>query len=209
MKKIDLTTWHRTSHFNYYKDFDMPHFSITSNVEITKLYQMVKRENLSFFACLLYYVMKTVNAIPELRYRIRNGEVYLHETVQPSYTVLANEDLFRFVTTEYNDDFYKFIQAVDEDIDQAKLGKGLSDEPEKDDLVYISAIPWVTFTNLSHPFDTKHPDSFPRISWGKFFKENDKVFIPISLSMHHALCDGIHVGKFYQLLFNTINTIDS
>jgi chloramphenicol O-acetyltransferase type A len=208
MKKINIETWHRKSHFNYYKDFDMPHFSITANVDITKLYNFVKESEKSFFATFLYYVMKTVNAIPELRYRIRNGEVYLHDVVHPSYTVLAGEDLFRFVNSKYDDDFSLFIKNVDEDIDQAKIGSGLSDEPDTDNLVYVSAIPWVTFTNLSHPFDTKHPDSFPRISWGKFFKEDGKVFIPVSLSAHHALCDGIHVGKFYQLLSNTIESIE-
>ncbi|MDD3122753.1 MAG: chloramphenicol acetyltransferase [Candidatus Izemoplasmatales bacterium] len=208
MKKINIETWHRKSHFNYYKDFDMPHFSITANVDITKLYNFVKNSEKSFFATFLYYVMKTVNAIPELRYRIRNGEVYLHDVVHPSYTVLAGEDLFRFVNSKFDEDFAMFIKNVDEDIDQAKIGSGLSDEPNTDNLVYVSAIPWVTFTNLSHPFDTKHPDSFPRISWGKFFKEDEKVFIPVSLSAHHALCDGIHVGKFYQLLSNTIESIE-
>jgi len=207
MEIIDIDKWHRKTHYEYYKDFDLPHFSITANVEITKLYQFVKANNLSFFGCLLYYVMKTVNQIPELRYRIRSSEVILHETVHPAYTVMATDDLFRFVTTKYIDDFKLFLKKVDDDIDQAKIGGTLEDEPGKDDLIYISAIPWVTFTSLSHPFDSKHPDSFPRISWGKFFKENDKVFIPISLSAHHALCDGIHVGRFYQLLSNTIESM--
>ncbi|MBU1145752.1 MAG: chloramphenicol acetyltransferase [Firmicutes bacterium] len=207
MKIIDVDSWHRKKHYNYYKDFDLPHFSITANVDITNLYHFAKKNQTSFFATLLYYVMKVVNDIPELKYRIRGNEVILHDTIHPSYTVLANEDLFQFVTSTFTEDFQAFLHKVDQDIDYVKIHENLDDIPGKDDLIYISAIPWVTFTNLSHPFDTKHPDSIPRISWGKFFKENDRVIIPISLSAHHALCDGIHVGKFYQLLSNTINSI--
>lgn len=208
MKKIDIDAWHRKSHFLYYKNFDLPHFSITSNVDVTKLYQYVKANGLSFFGTMLYYVMKAVNQVDELKYRIRKDEVVAHDVVHPSYTVLANQDLFRFVTTSFHEDRSAFLKSVDRDIDNAKIGSGLEDDLARDDLVYISAIPWVTFTSLDHPFDTKNPDSFPRISWGKFYKESDKVLIPLSLSMHHALCDGIHVGKFYQTLANLIQSIE-
>jgi len=208
MKKIDIEHWHRKNHFNYYKNFDLPHFSITSNVDITNLYRYVKKNELSFFSTMLYYTMLAVNQIDELKVRIRGDEVVQHDVVSPSYTVLTGEDLFSFVTTPFVDDKTAFITNVDNDIDHAKLTKSLEDEIGKDDLVYVSAIPWVTFTALTHPFDSKHPDSFPRISWGKFFKDHDRVMIPISLSAHHALCDGIHVGRFFQMLSNMIEHID-
>lgn len=204
MKKIDLEKWHRSKHFNFYKSFDHPHFSLTANVDITELYLWVKKEKLSFFATMLYYVMKTVNQIPEFKYRIRLKEVVEHDLIHPSYTVLVEDDLFCFVTTDFHENRDVFMKNVDNDIDYAKIHSILEDVPGKDDLIYISAIPWVTFTALTHPFDTKKPDSIPRISWGKFFKQDSRILIPVSLSAHHALCDGVHVGKFFKLLEDSI-----
>ncbi len=207
MKKLDIQNWHRLSHYDYYKNFDQPFFSISANVEITKLYHYVKKNDLSFFGMMLYAVMNTCNQIEEFKYRIRGNDVVVHDTVHPSYTVQASDNLFRFVNSYYQDNLHEFLNSVDNDIDNAKIGSGLSDDPSRDDLIYISSIPWITFTSITHPTDSKHPDSFPRISWGKFYKQNDLVYIPISVSMHHALSDGIHVGNFYQLLANFIDNI--
>jgi len=207
MKTINLDKWPRRKHYEMYRNFDFPHFSVTANVDITDLYRKVKQEKLSFFATMLYYVINSLNQIPEFRYRIRGEEVVEHDLVHPSYTVLVDDDLFCFVTTEFSTDFTDFMSRVDNDIDLAKIHKSLDDIPGKDDLVYISAVPWVSFTSLTHPFDTKHPDSIPRISWGKFHEEDGRIVIPLSLSAHHALCDGIHVGKFFRVLENSLNNL--
>ena len=36
----------------------------------------------------------------------------------------------------------------------------------------------------------------PRIAFGKFIQENDRTLLPISVEVHHALMDGLHVGRF-------------
>ncbi len=207
MKKISLENWPRATHFNLYKDFDHPHFSLTTNVDITKLYLYAKREKLSFFGVMLFYVMKTVNQIPEFKFRIRFNEVVEHDMIHPSYTVLGDDDLFCFVTTNYQDDQDLFLNDVDNDIDCAKIHSNLEDVPGKDDLIYISSLPWISFTSVTHAFDTKKPDSIPRITWGKFFELDSKIIIPLSISVHHALCDGIHVARFLKTLENNINEI--
>jgi chloramphenicol O-acetyltransferase type A len=61
----------------------------------------------------------------------------------------------------------------------------------------MTAIPWVSFTSFSHPM-TLHPaDSIPRFAWGKFFEDTGLLKMPLSVQGHHALMDGIHMGKFY------------
>ena len=43
-----------------------------------------------------------------------------------------------------------------------------------------------------------HPtDSIPRFAWGRFFREDQRLKIPLSVQGHHALMDGIHMAKFY------------
>lgn len=43
-------------------------------------------------------------------------------------------------------------------------------------------------------------DSIPRISFGKYFYQDDKVLLPYSIQVNHMLLDGIHVGKYMERL---------
>ena len=188
----------RIKHYNFYKDFDYPLFSISANIEITKLIEFIKLNKIAFFPTFLYLMMKSMNSVDEFKYRIRDNEVVLHDTVTPSYTVLNNEELYVFCTTEYNNDYDTFIKNVKNDIDDAKKTTRLEDLPGRDDLVFISSIPWISFSHTTHPIDTKHPDSFPRVTFGKYFEELGKIKIPFTVFVHHGLCDGLHVSRFFE-----------
>jgi chloramphenicol O-acetyltransferase type A len=43
-------------------------------------------------------------------------------------------------------------------------------------------------------------DSIPRIAWGKYFEENGKIKLPLSVQVHHALVDGLHVGQYFNAI---------
>jgi chloramphenicol O-acetyltransferase type A len=90
-------------------------------------------------------------------------------------------------------------------IEKAKKSSGLEDDPERDDLLYITSIPWVSFTGITHPINMKPVDSIPRISWGKFFEENGKMQLPLSVQAHHAIVDGMHVGNYFVHMQELLN----
>ncbi len=75
----------------------------------------------------------------------------------------------------------------------------LKDPPGRDDLLYMTAIPWVSFTSFVHPMRLHPADYVPRFAWGKYFEEGKRLKMPLSVQGHHALLDGIHMGKFYGL----------
>ncbi|MCC8197428.1 MAG: hypothetical protein LIP06_02330 [Tannerellaceae bacterium] len=83
------------------------------------------------------------------------------------------------------------------------------DSDTTDDLIYITCIPWISFTHLYHTISLNKDDAVPRISWGKYYKNGDKVLLPFSVQVHHALADGIHVGKYIQKLQNYLDTIQN
>jgi chloramphenicol O-acetyltransferase type A len=72
----------------------------------------------------------------------------------------------------------------------------------------MTAIPWVSFTGFMHPMQLHPADSIPRFAWGKFFQEGDQLKMPLSVQGHHALLDGYHVGKFYQLVQDYFNQFE-
>lgn len=70
----------------------------------------------------------------------------------------------------------------------------------RDDLTYITCIPWVSFTNMSHTISLNKDDAVPRLAWGKYFEENGKIMLPFSVQAHHSFVDSIHMGKYFDAL---------
>lgn len=198
MRHIDLETWTRRDHFRLYNRFDHPHFGMCANVDLTRIYPYVKQHGISFTIATVYIIAKTANEIPEFRYRIRPGVVIEHEIVHPSTTILMKKDLFSFCTFTYVDDFSLFASQAAKQIARVKANPTLEDGPEVDELLFMTAIPWVSFTSFMHPMHLQPADSVPRFAWGKFFKDGDPLKMPLSVQAHHALMDGFHVGKFYE-----------
>ena len=199
MKKIEIETWARRKHFEFFKAFDAPHFNVTANVDVTNLYTYAKESNQSFFKLFLYGAVRAANAIPELRYRIRGEEVVEHEVVHPSFTVMLDEDVFNFCAATFYEDLPTFLQEVTMRMERAADEVVIGDD-EPDDLLYITSVPWVTFTSIMHPTHQQQHDSVPRIAWGKFERQGERLVMPLSVQAHHALVDGVHIGKDYETL---------
>ena len=88
-----------------------------------------------------------------------------------------------------------------------KSNPSLEDQPGRDDYLFLSAIPWVSFTSIQHAMHFHPHDSVPRISWGKFFEQNGKILMPVSIQAHHALVDGRHMGAYFETLQIHLNSI--
>ncbi len=76
----------------------------------------------------------------------------------------------------------------------------MEDVPGEDDLLFVSCVPWINFTSITHPRKNDTTDFIPRISWGKFTHVDEKTFMPVSIQLHHGLADGYHVGLFFETL---------
>ncbi|HSQ16407.1 MAG TPA: chloramphenicol acetyltransferase [Anaerolineales bacterium] len=197
MHKIDMHTWSRREHFEYFNTFNHPHFNLCANMDLTRLHPYIKEHGFSLTAAIIYLISRAANAIPEFRYRIREGEVVEHETVSPSVTILVANDLFSFCSIDYSPDFSEFAERSARLIAAVKQGPMLKDPPGRDDLLFMTAIPWVSFTSFTHPMRLHPADSIPRFAWGKYFQEGNLLKMPLSVQGHHALMDGIHMGRFY------------
>ena len=200
MRTIDVQTWARREHFEFLSTFDLPHFGMCANVDLTAFYPAVKERGASITVAIAYVLARAANAIPGFRQRIRGADVVEHEVVHPSWTVLREADLFTFCTVEYAEEFSLFAARAAEQMAYLKEHPALEDEPGRDDLLFMTAIPWVSFTSFVHPLGTHPPDSVPRFAWGKFYEQDGALKMPLSVQGHHALMDGVHVGAYYDLV---------
>jgi chloramphenicol O-acetyltransferase type A len=167
-------------------------------MDITAFYPFVKRNGYSLTISMVYIIARASNAIPEFRQRIRGEHVVEHEIVNPGFSILIDEDLFGFCDVEYTEDFSEFSMRANKNIANLKAGGDLLRKSENDNVLFMSPIPWVSFTSFNHPMQFHPADSVPRFAWGKYFKENDALKMPLNVQGHHAVMDGIHMGKFYE-----------
>lgn len=199
MKTITFQDPHRKKHFEFFRQMDQPHFNLVANVDITGFLQAIKAQRLSFTPYIVYALSKVANDIPTFRWRIRGEEVVEHESVQPSFTVPTEaSDVFSFCTVAYDPDREIFIQRALQTIEQMKTDPSFEDEEGRDDFLFMSAIPWVSFTGLSHAMHYSPADSVPRISWGKYFEQNGRTLMPLAVQAHHAVVDGSDMGRYFQ-----------
>ena len=198
MQIINQETWYRREHFNLFRTFNHPHFSMCVNMDASKFYSYVKKFKYSFTVSTAYLIARTANTIPEYRQRIRGEEVVEHEFVSPSFTILVDHDLFSFCSVKYVESFADFSIKATAKIASIKSNIDLDTESEGDDLLFMSVIPWVSFTSFNHPMKFHPSDSVPRFAWGKIFEESGKMKMPLQSQGHHALMDGVHMGRFFS-----------
>lgn len=199
MRKVKFTNAHRKKHFDFFNSMSNPHFNICAKVRVSNLLEFIDKNNFNFTYTIVYFLSKTANSIPEFRYRIRNNEVFEHDIVHPSFTVnTLQSDVFSFCETKYIADYQTFTYNTQQNVELMQTNPSFEDEPDRDDYLFLSAIPWVHFTELTHAMNYNPTDSVPRLTWGKYIEENNVFWMPLSIQAHHALINGRQMGQFYE-----------
>ncbi len=207
MENINIDTWKRKQHFEFFRNVTYPIYKIGINLDVTELYKFVKENNLSFYYTMIYCATKTMNQQEDFLYKIRDNGIIKHDYLNPSFTDLAKgSDLFKIVTAEMKDNLYDFVKSASA---KSKNQKDyfIYQFEGRDDLIYFSCLPWVSFTEISTEINIDKNDSIPRIVWGKYFESNNKLLMPFSISVNHALIDGYQVCKYINELQYQLNNL--
>ena len=180
------------------------------DIDISNFIKFTKQNGLSFYYSMVFATTSVINQIDDFKYRIRDDKVVIHDKIHPSFTDMnkdEKDDLFKLVTIELSNDIYEFEKIAKEASENQGDYFGLDKLIGRDDLVYITCIPWISFTHISHTISLNKNDSVPRISWGKYYKQEDKTLLPFSVQVNHALLDGFHIGKYIDRLQTFMNVI--
>ncbi len=204
-RKIDIENWKRKEHFHFFKIYDDPFWGITSNLDCTNAYKKSKELAIPFFIYYLYLSLKSVNQLEEFRYRIEGDEVYCYEVVHAAATVLRDNETFGFSFIEYNEDLPVFTENAKKEIERVKNETRLMPSVSGDNVIHYTTIPWISFSGVSHARRFSLKDCSPKIAFGKIHTENGRKLLPIAVHAHHALIDGLHVGKYFELFQKLLN----
>jgi len=210
MKEIDINNWKRREHFAFFSGMSYPQFNICFNIDITEFISAIKKENLPFYYTLIYLSTVSANRVEEFRYRIRGDKVVLHDSLTPSFTGMDDDsDLFKMVTVEMGSSLCDFTRAAADKSAKQKERFVVSDFAGRDDFIYYTSIPWISFTHISHTINLNRDDSVPRLAFGKYFKDGSRIMLPYSVQVNHSFVDGIHIGIFKERLEAGLNDIKS
>jgi chloramphenicol O-acetyltransferase type A len=205
-KYLDVTTWSRRDLFEFFLSYDNPYFNICTRLDITNLLAFLRsRPELSVSLAYHYFALRVGNEIEPFRYRLRDGQVIIHEVIHGGTTVLLPNESFTFAYFDYDENFERFMLAAQRSVSEAQAGNSFT-PTANDNTIYFTTLPWLSFTSFAHARNWGREDSVPRIAFGKFVKENERTLLPFSVEVHHALMDGLHVGRFVNRLQEALAT---
>ena len=204
---IDLEHSPRRAHFTYFNSLAYPYVGLTVNVDITGCLARTKREGLPFFLTVCWCAAQAANRVPEFRQRIVDGGIIEFERCRVSHTVALEDGTFCFCVLEDAPGFADYLREGRAAQAEAKRRSSIQEDPaEALDKLFVTSLPWISYTALVQPVPSP-ADSNPRISWGRYFVQEGRTLLPVSVLCHHALVDGIHLSAFYQNLDEEIKKI--
>ena len=199
---LDIDNWPRKQHFQFYRTFAQPHFNICSNLNAEKLFKLCKTAGVSFFDAYIYLSMCAVNQIESFRYRLADEQVRIYQQSSIGVIQLADNETIRFSEMAYTNNFSDYQKQAAAVSKKAKAEEFLSEKFYSDktikNTIYISVIPWVSFTSFSHARHSEDKDGIPLFVFGKMNKSDFSM--PFSVEVNHSLMDGLHVGQLVELL---------
>ncbi|MGG8495070.1 CatA-like O-acetyltransferase [Tenacibaculum sp. TC6] len=205
-EKLIIENWKRKDIYNFFKNFDEPFYGLTVTVNCTKAYQFCKKNNVSFFLFYLHKSLKAANTIEPFKYRIIGNEVYLFNTINASPTINKPNGTFGFSYMEFHNDFDQFEKIAKQEIERVQNSNTFLPAVSGENVIHYSSLPWIQFTSLSHARHYGFNDSCPKISFGKMTENKDgEKEMSVSIHVHHALVDGIHVGQYIDLFQQFLN----
>ena len=197
---LDLDTWHRRSTFEFFRSFDIPSFNLCVRMDVSRLKQAVNDLRVGSLSLAYHFIaIRLANEIVPFRYRLEGARVRVHAEVHGSTTVLRQDESFGFATLEHQRDFAAFSVQGASAIANGRLRDAPFAPTEYGTAtVHMTTLPWVHFSSYSNARQWGAYDSIPKIAFGRIDADGTRLWMPLSVEVHHALMDGLHVGRFFE-----------
>ncbi len=197
---LDLDAWPRRDAFEFFRGFDIPTFNICVRLDVSQLKSTVKAMGLGSMSLAYHFIaIRLANDIAPFRYRLEGDRVRVHDVVNGSTTVLRSDESFGFATLPHHRDYATFVtQGAAAIVKASQPGAGFEPKSDETATLHMTTLPWMHFTSYSNARQWGALDSIPKIAFGRIDAESDRLWMPLSVEVHHGLMDGLHVGQFIQ-----------
>lgn len=198
MQILDQSRWERKEIFDFFSRLDYPFYAVTLPVEVTPVRTFARENQVSFYYMMIWLCTKALNQVPAFRLRVRGDQVVQLDQTDPSFTSLRpGSQAFRIISTPWVADPLTFCARARQ-VDEAQTA--FLQGEDTDSLIYFSCTPWFDFTSLTNEHSLDRDDTVPRLAWGRWYEENDRLWVHLSVEVNHRLIDGLHIGQMKEAL---------
>lgn len=196
---IDMDSYKRREHFDYFRSLQYPYVGVTVDKDVTDAFSFSKETGRSFYLTMVHAAALAADAVPELRQRIRGNRIIEYSECPTSHTERTQSGGYCYCTLHHHMSLPDYF-AYAEEARHTCAQNGITEDEDVESMYFISTIPWLHYTALIQPAACGD-ESNPRITWGKCTTtDSGRVVMPVSILVHHALADGSHIARFYEML---------
>lgn len=212
-RDIPLELWPRRAALEHFRHMAQPAFSVTVTVDVTGLRERAARHGATPWLAYHHAALEAANGIDAMRQTLSADGRGVREfgTIHASTTVLRDDGSFGFVTLPRELSLARFAAYAKPHVERVRQASGdlfAADQPgdvRPQTLVHMTAVPWLAFTAFTHA--RGQGDDRPKLAFGRFTPAGERLLMPVALDVHHALCDGVHVGRFFERLQANLDMI--
>lgn len=201
---VDKEKYYRKGVYRHFSEDCKCSVSITARIDVTELYRKSKATDTKFYLNFLYILCKVLNSREDYRmgYLWQTDTLVCYDKINPvQYVFHDDTETCSIAYSEYYEDYKTFYAKALEDLKKAKqthaYGLDSANHPNWFDASYIS---WLSYDSLNIELPDGHLYFSPIINWGKFRKENERLMMPVTVRMNHAVADGYLIAKVFKLL---------
>ena len=198
---IDLEHWARREYYEHFIRDVVCSYSAVVQLDITPL----KGQRL--YPAMIWLLTKTVNEMPEFRTSLTPEGLGIYDSMHPMYTVFNPENKnFSGIWSYYSEDYATFLRSYE--ADERLYSQSTRYAPKDGTPVNsfnISMVPWLEFTGFNINVYDEGRFLLPIFTMGKYSERDGKRLLPLAIQVHHAVCDGYHIGMFVEKLQQAID----
>ena len=196
LRLIDMETWERREFYEHFITEVVCTYSAVVNIDITNL------KGQKLYPAMIWLLTKTVNDMPEFRTVLTPNGPGIYDDMHPMYTVFNKENKnFSGIWSYFSEDYNEFLKNYETDAEvYSKSTRYAPKDGTPANSFNISMVPWLEFTGFNINVFDEGKFLLPIFTMGKFFERDGKRFLPLAIQVHHAVCDGYHMGAFVERL---------
>ena len=205
LKLIDLETWERREFYEHFIGKVVCTYSAVVNIDISNL------KGQKLYPAMIWLLTKTVNDMPEFRTVLTPDGPGIYDDMHPMYTVFNKEKKnFSGIWSYFSEDYKEFLKRYEEDAGEySKSNRYAPKDGTPTNSFNISMVPWLEFTAFNINVFDEGKFLLPIFTMGKFFERDGKRFLPLAIQVHHAVCDGYHMGAFVARLQEYVDSFQT
>ena len=201
---IDMESWERREFYEHFINEVRCTYSATVNIDITNL------AGQRLYPAMIWLLTQAVNQMPEFRTDLTTEGLGIYDEMLPAYTIFNRDNKnFSNIWTKFNSNYREFLKLYEADAAMFSSSVSFAPKPDRPANTFdISMVPWFTFTAFNINIFNAGKYLLPIFTMGKIFEASGKRLLPLAIQVHHAVCDGHHVGEFIQELQEQIDEFD-